>query len=104
MTPSLTKRDIVLRACAETDQNQEQVRLIVQHLLDAIHEGLTLGMPVELRDFGVFEIQLRKARIGRNPRAPEKGDVIISARAVVKFTPGKELRAQVLKLTPPTAL
>jgi len=42
---------------------------------------------------------VRKARIGRNPNAPEN-DVRIPPRAVVKFKPGKEMREAVLKLTP----
>ena len=37
--------------------------------------------------------------IGRNPNAPAT-DVPIPQRAVVKFKPGKEMRAEVLKLTP----
>jgi len=47
----------------------------------------------------VFEVKVRKARIGRNPNAPER-DVPIPPRAVVKFKPGKEMREAVLKLTP----
>jgi hypothetical protein len=57
---------------------------------------------VELRNFGVFEIKVRKARIGRNPNAPAT-DVPIPERSVVKFKPGKEMRAEVLKLPPPPA-
>jgi DNA-binding protein HU-beta/integration host factor subunit alpha len=64
-----------------------------------IHDALALGMHVELRDFGVFEVKVRKPRIGRNPNAPE-ADVAIPARAIVKFKAGKEMRVQVLKLTP----
>jgi nucleoid DNA-binding protein len=55
---------------------------------------------VELRNFGVFEVKIRKARVGRNPNAPAT-DVRIPPRAVVKFKPGKEMREAVLKLTPP---
>jgi nucleoid DNA-binding protein len=54
---------------------------------------------VELRNFGVFEVKIRKARVGRNPNSPEK-DVPIPERAVVKFKPGKEMRADVFKLSP----
>jgi DNA-binding protein HU-beta/integration host factor subunit alpha len=52
-----------------------------------------------LRGFGVFEVKVRKARVGRNPHQPEK-DIPIPARAVVRFKPGKDLREAVLKLTP----
>jgi nucleoid DNA-binding protein len=47
----------------------------------------------------VCSSDLRKARVGRNPNAPET-DVPIPARAMVKFKAGKEMRGDVLKLTP----
>jgi nucleoid DNA-binding protein len=72
---------------------------VVQKTLDYIAESLAKGDKVELRNFGVFEIKIRKARVGRNPNAPET-DVPIPARAMVKFKAGKEMRAEVLKLTP----
>jgi hypothetical protein len=43
---------------------------------------------------------VRKARIGRNPNAPAT-DVPIPERSVVKFKPGKEMRAEVIKIPPP---
>jgi DNA-binding protein HU-beta/integration host factor subunit alpha len=58
---------------------------------------LAKGDKVELRNFGVFEVKVRRARIGRNPNAPET-DVPIPERSVVKFKPGKEMRAEVLKI------
>jgi nucleoid DNA-binding protein len=100
---SLTKRDLVIRISEETGIPQEDVLMIVDGLFATIRGGLSLGMHVELRDFGVFEVKVRKPRIGRNPNAPET-DVRIPARAVVKFTPGKEMRLKVLKLTPVEAL
>ncbi len=54
---------------------------------------------MELRKFGVFDVKIRKARVGRNPKQP-KTDVPIPARAMVKFKAGKEMKAEVLKLTP----
>lgn len=72
---------------------------IVQQTLDAISDAVAEGKTIELRNFGVFEVKIRKARIGRNPNAPEN-DVPIPPRAVVKFKPGKEMRERVLKLTP----
>jgi nucleoid DNA-binding protein len=97
---TLTKRDLVVRISNETGLVQQQVFDVVQKTLDCIAEALAKGDKVELRNFGVFEIKIRKARVGRNPNAPET-DVPIPARAMVKFKAGKEMRADVLKLTPP---
>jgi nucleoid DNA-binding protein len=95
---SLTKRDLVTRISTETGLVQQQVLDVVQKTLDYIAESLSKGRKVELRNFGVFEVKVRKARVGRNPNAPET-DVPIPQRAVVKFKPGKEMRDEVLKLT-----
>ncbi len=97
---TLTKRDLVIRISNETGLVQQQVLDVVQKTLDYIAEALAKGDKVELRNFGVFEVKVRKARIGRNPNAPET-DVPIPQRCVVKFKPGKEMRADVLKLAPP---
>jgi nucleoid DNA-binding protein len=95
----MTKRDLVVRISSETGLVQQQVLEVVQKTLDYISQSLTRGEKVELRNFGVFEVKIRKARVGRNPNAPET-DVPIPQRAVVKFKAGKEMREAVLKLTP----
>ena len=99
---TLTKRDLVTRISNETGLVQQQVLDVVQKTLDYIAEALAKGDKVELRNFGVFEVKVRKARIGRNPNAPET-DVPIPERSVVKFKPGKEMRAEVLKIGTKTA-
>lgn len=90
---NLTKREIVLSIFEKTkgDIQQNLIRDIVQMTLDSIHDGLVSGRNVELRNFGVFEVQVRKQRVGRNPNKPEN-DVVIPRRAVVKFKAGKELK------------
>jgi nucleoid DNA-binding protein len=95
----MTKRDIVVRISTETEMVQQQVLDVVQKTLDYIAEAVSQGRKVELRNFGVFEVKVRKARIGRNPNSPAN-DVRIPPRAVVKFKPGKEMREAVLRLTP----
>ena len=62
--------------------------------LDIILDALAEGRNVELRNFGVFEVQKRKARVGRNPNRPET-DVVIPTRAVVKFKAGKVLKSRI---------
>jgi nucleoid DNA-binding protein len=96
---TLTKRELVVRISNETGLVQQQVFDVVQKTLDYIAEALAKGDKVELRNFGVFEVKIRKARVGRNPNAPAN-DVPIPARAMVKFKAGKEMRGDVLKLTP----
>jgi nucleoid DNA-binding protein len=100
---TLTKRDLVIRISNETNIPQQHVLETVQRTLDYISEALAKGNNVELRNFGVFEVKVRKARVGRNPNAPAT-DVPIPERSVVKFKPGKEMRLEVLKLPPDVVL
>jgi nucleoid DNA-binding protein len=95
----MTKRDLVMRISNETGLVQQQVLDVIQKTLDYISEALAKGDKVELRNFGVFEVKVRKARVGRNPNNPGT-DVPIPQRAVVKFKAGKEMREDVLRLTP----
>lgn len=95
----MTKRDIVIRVSEETKLTQQKVMEVVQSTFDTIAAAVAKGQTVELRNFGVFEVKVRKARVGRNPNAPAT-DVPIPARSVVKFKPGKEMREEVIKLSP----
>jgi nucleoid DNA-binding protein len=98
---TLTKRDLVVQIAEETGLKQNDVMNVVQKTLDGITTALAKGQKIELRNFGVFEIRTRRARIGRNPNAPST-DVPIPERTVVKFKAGKEMRAAVLKLSSKT--
>ena len=93
---ALTKRDLVVRIAHETGMNQQDVHEVIQRTLDYITEALLKGMHVEFRDFGVFQVTLRKSRIGRNPNKPT--DVVrIPPRKVVKFKPGRKMKAIMLQ-------
>ena len=94
----LTKRDLVVRISNETGMIQQDVQKVIEGMLDHLIESLAKGRPIELRKFGVFEVKLRKARVGRNPNRPEH-DVPIPARTVVKFKAGKEMKARVMNMS-----
>lgn len=100
---NLTKREIVQQICKEKKECQQgeilqnDVKDIVHRILDILLVSLAQGRNVELRNFGVLEVQVRKPRVGRNPTKPDK-DVVIPKRAIVKFKAGKELKAALKKL------
>lgn len=95
---NLTKRDLVVRISNETGIVQQDTFSVIQKTLDYITEALAEGQNVELRNFGVFEVRLTRSRVGRNPNKPET-DVVIPARATVKFKSGKIMRQRVLLRT-----
>jgi nucleoid DNA-binding protein len=95
---NLTKRDMVVAITNETGLVQHQVFDVLQRTLDQITEALAKGMDVELRNFGVFQVRLSKARVGRNPNVIGSS-FAIPARAIVKFKSGKIMRSRVLELS-----
>ncbi|MBN1269108.1 MAG: integration host factor subunit beta [Kiritimatiellae bacterium] len=92
----MTKRDLVVRIADETGLIQQDVFAVIQKTLDYIVESLAKGETVEFRNFGVFEVKQRKARIGRNPNRPTQV-VTIPSRPVVKFKPGKIMKELITK-------
>lgn len=94
----MTKRDLVIRIAKETGYKQQDVMEVIQQALDIIVDQLSTGQGLEFRNFGVFEVLVRKQRIGRNPNAPKK-TVKIPERVVVKFKPGKVMRDRVSKVS-----
>lgn len=96
---TITKRDLVMRITDNLglkgiDITQQNVHDVIQSLTSEITETLARGDNVVLRKFGTFEVREMKGKIGRNPKDPSK-DVLIPARAVVRFKPGKELKDKV---------
>jgi len=65
----------------------------VETFLEIILESLGKGERIEIRDFGVFQIIERNARMARNPRTGVK--VHIGPKRTVKFKTGKALLERV---------
>ena len=59
MSTNLTKREIVLEIYKKTNFPQKQVVETVQRTLNIIQNALAAGRNVELRNFGVLEVQVR---------------------------------------------
>lgn len=87
----MTKRDLAIRISNETGIPQVDVKVVIQKTLDYIIECLGKNDTVELRNFGVFMVKHRDARVGRNPNKPEQ-EVKIPAKNVPYFKPGKEMK------------
>jgi len=85
-----------MRIAKETGLIQQDVFAVLQKTLDHIVESLAKGESVEFRNFGVFEVCIRKSRIGRNPNQPTHV-VTIPTRKVVKFKMGRIMKALVMK-------
>jgi integration host factor subunit beta len=93
----VTKKEIVKQISDRIGLTQLKTKEIVQLTFDAIVDTLLADRRIELRNFGVFEVKLRKARKARNPRTGDKVDV--PPKHVVTFKPGKEMEERVRRLT-----
>lgn len=91
---TMTKKELVLKIAAKCNLPPAEVRKVVQSFLDHLIEGLASGERYEFRDFGVFEVVVRKQKIGRNPKNASI-PIVIPERSAVKFTPGKRMKEEV---------
>ena len=92
----MTKKDIVRTIAEQIDLPQLRTKELVQRTFDALIDALVREGRIELRNFGVFQIKKRDARMARNPRTGER--VPVQAKSVVTFKPGKEMEARVREL------
>ena len=89
----MTKKDIVKTIAEQIELPQLRTKELVQKTFDALIDALVREGRVELRNFGVFQIKKRDARMARNPRTGER--VPVQAKRVVTFKPGKEMEDRV---------
>lgn len=89
----MTKKEIIKQISEDNGLTQLKTKEIVQRTFDSIVDTLIREGRIELRNFGVFEVKLRKARKARNPRTGERVDV--EPKKVVTFKPGKIMEERV---------
>jgi integration host factor subunit beta len=87
---TITKKELVLRIAERADQKQTITRDVIQHFIDEVIMELARGNRLELRDFGVFEVKVRKARKARNPKTG--AEVRVPEKRVVTIKPGKKMK------------
>ncbi len=87
---TITKKELVNRISAKTGQTKIITKDIIQIFLEEIVTELGGGNRLEFREFGVFEIKHRAARLARNPRTAE--EVQVPSKSVVKFKVGRSMK------------
>lgn len=91
--PNVTKKDLIDRIVEETGVKRVLVRQIIQQFLDSVTDELGEGHRIELRDFGVFEVRQRAARLAQNPKTLEK--VHVPPKRSVRFKAGRMMKLRV---------
>ena len=75
------------------DLKRDDAESCVATILDAIAGQVSKDGRVEIRGFGSFQLNIRPARTGHNPKTGEK--VAVPAKPCPHFKAGKELRERV---------
>ena len=68
----------------------DDVKSVVDVILEAVTRSLVADSRVEIRGFGSFSLNYRQPRVGRNPKSGEA--VQIPGKYVPHFKAGKEIR------------
>ncbi|MCB9933049.1 MAG: integration host factor subunit beta [Planctomycetes bacterium] len=90
---TITKKELVLRIAENTHQKQTITRDIIQLFIDEVINELARGNRLELRDFGVFEVKVRRSRKARNPKTG--AEVRVPEKRVVTIKPGKKMKEEI---------
>ncbi|MEQ9461686.1 MAG: HU family DNA-binding protein [Phycisphaeraceae bacterium] len=87
---TITKKELIDQIADATGQKRVVVKKIVQSFLDSIIIELGKGNRLEFRDFGVFEVKQRQARMAQNPKTLEP--VEVPPKRTVKFKIGRLMK------------
>lgn len=85
----MNKYELIRHLAGETGFSEQEVRLVVDCLLNATIDTLIKGQSLTFHNFGSLRAVWQVERPGRNLRTGEPW--LIPARFTVKFRPGKAL-------------
>lgn len=91
----MNKGGLVAEVAKRTGLSKADAGRAMDAAIDTIRETVVRGERVTLADFGTFERRHRNQRVARNPRRPNV-PIVVPARDLPAFTPGKEFREIVL--------
>ena len=90
----MTKSGLIEKVAEQSPHiSKKDTEVVVNTIFDAMTDALTQGERIEIRGFGSFQVKVREAREGRNPKT---GDMVsIPAKRTPFFKVGKELKEMV---------
>ena len=90
----MTKSDLIERVAARVPHiSKKDTETVVNTIFDSMTEALRRSDRIEIRGFGSFQVKVREAREGRNPKTGE--EVNIPAKRTPFFKVGKELKERI---------
>ena len=64
----MNKAELINAVAASAEVSKKDAEAVITATLDAIVDALKEGEKVQLVGFGSFDVKMRSARIGRNPK------------------------------------
>ena len=90
----MTKSDLIERVAQQLPHiSKKDTETVVNTIFDSMTESLKQGDRIEIRGFGSFQVKIREAREGRNPKTGD--EVKIPAKRAPFFKVGKELKERI---------
>jgi DNA-binding protein HU-beta len=90
----MNKQGLIAEVSKRTGSSKAEVGRTLDAAMATIRETVARGDRVSLVGFGTFERKRRNRRVARNPRMPQVA-IVVPARDLPSFNPGKEFRGLV---------
>lgn len=90
----MNKNGLVAEVAKRTGSSKADVARMIDSSMQVIRETVARGDRVSLVGFGTFERKRRNRRVARNPRKPQT-PIVVPARDLPWFTPGKEFKEMI---------
>lgn len=91
----MNKTELVAAVAEKAGMTKKDAERVVNATVDTIIQNLVKGEKVQISGFGNFEVKVREARVGRNPRTKES--IEIPATRLPVFKASKVLKDTVTK-------
>lgn len=91
---ALTRADLSEHLMFKYNLPKAMAMNFVDDFFEMISTSLQCGQIVKLSGFGNFELKIKNARPGRNPKTGE--EILITPRRVTTFKAGQKLKERVL--------
>ena len=90
----MTKSGLIEEVAERTPHiSKKDTEIVVNTIFESMARALQSGERIEIRGFGSFQVKVREAREGRNPKTGE--EVKIPAKRTPFFKVGKELKERI---------
>ena len=89
----MNKSELIESMAADAGISKAAAKKALDSMTGSVEKALKKGARVSLVGFGSWSVTKRAARDGRNPKTGKT--IRISAKNVVKFRPGSELKGSV---------